>query len=150
MFMHVSLHPAAHSRTTGVAAYAALAITCRLFSTFQWLTYRRTRREIHKRTTQGLFHMFTREAVPRSDWYRERLSTKQKRAANSRASVRLRACKNWRGRSGPIRCTGRCNQQVNEVQLGDGRAREHERIKIGLAHAARQFVQHGREFDPSV
>ena len=40
------------------------------------------------------------------------------------------------------------DHQMNEVQLGDRRCRQYERIEIRLAHAARQFVEHARQLDP--
>ena len=39
---------------------------------------------------------------------------------------------------------------MNEMQLGNYRGRQHERIKVGLAHAASQLIEHRRQFDPGV
>jgi len=42
------------------------------------------------------------------------------------------------------------DHQVDEVQLGDHRCGHDERVEIRLAHAARQLVEHARQFDPGV
>ena len=39
---------------------------------------------------------------------------------------------------------------MHEVQLPRDRSRHHERVEVGLAHAARQLVQHVRELEPRV
>ena len=42
------------------------------------------------------------------------------------------------------------DHQMDEMQFGDHRSRHDERVEIRLAHAARQLVEHARQFDPGV
>ncbi len=76
--------------------------------------------------------------------------------ASERAGVFARTGRDYWGRSVPFANLAAYSRarfsdyQMNEVQFCDRRARQRERIEIGLAHAARQFVQHRRECDPGV